>query len=186
MKKIIFAVLFLSTGANQFAAQFSAGILYGPRTINDQEIKNAYGKGTVFFPYFQIDIVKGIILGMGYEGGYARTASLGLYHEKGTLDIEGYEIFVGYQLKIKSVSPYVKLGYNLFSYKQTIASPFLEEFKVHHQKTAVSFGGGLKIFIMRFLYVSSEVRYVPLKVKPFDIEVDLGGFRFLGGIGFTL
>ena len=35
------------------------------------------------------------------------------------------------------------------------------------------------------LYLSGEVKYVPLKVKPFDEEVDLGGLRYLLGLGYA-
>ena len=140
----------------------------------------------VFSPYLSIGVMYGIFLGIGYEGGYSRTASLGLYQEKGTLKMEGYEIFIGYQLKAKYVSPYIKLGYNYYTYRQTVESPFLEIFKVDDHKSTVSFGGGLKTHLLKFLYLAFEARYVPLKVKPYDIEVDLGGIRYLGGIGFTL
>lgn len=186
MKKGIFLALFLLACGDLFAFDISAGILYGPRYVNDRDIVNTYGKGMVFSPYLTISVVNGIFLGIGYEGGYSRTASLGLYQEKGTLKMEGYEVFIGYQLKAKYLSPYIKLGCNYYTYRQTIESPFLEIFKVDDHKTTVSLGGGLKAHLLKFLYLALEARYVPLKVKPYDIEVDLGGIRYLGGIGFTL
>jgi hypothetical protein len=33
------------------------------------------------------------------------------------------------------------------------------------------------------LYLGAEVKYVQLKVMPFDIKVDLGGLRYLLGLG---
>ncbi len=184
-KSLILALLLLACG-DLFAFDISAGILYGPRYVNDREIKRTYGKGMVYSPYLAVRIVNGIFLGIGYEGGYSRTALLGLYQEKGTLKMEGYEIFIGYQLKLKYLSPYVKLGYNYYTYRQRVESPFLETFRVDDHKMTVSFGGGLKAHLLKFLYLALEARYVPLQVKPYDIEVDLGGIRYLGGMGFTL
>ena len=45
-------------------------------------------------------------------------------------------------------------------------------------------GGGLKFYPLENLFVAAEVRYIPLKVKPYEYEVDLGGIRYLAGLGF--
>jgi hypothetical protein len=42
----------------------------------------------------------------------------------------------------------------------------------------------MNINLFRGLYLSAEVKSVPLKVRPFDINVDLGGIRILAGIGY--
>jgi len=52
-------------------------------------------------------------------------------------------------------------------------------------KSTFFVAGGLKIYPMKNVYISAEVKYVPLKVKPIDDEVDLGGLRLMGGLGFT-
>jgi hypothetical protein len=46
-------------------------------------------------------------------------------------------------------------------------------------------GGGLSFFLLsNSLCLNAEFKHVPLKVKPFDIEVDLSGIRFMVGIGY--
>lgn len=164
---------------------FEAGGFYGQRQVADTKIKNIYGNGMVYFPCTSI-IWKGIMLGGGYEGGYSRSGKIGIYEEPTSLEVKGYEIFLGYQLKVKYFAPYIKVGYGSYSYRQTIESAYVGEYKVNHKKTAVTFGGGLKIYPLKYFYFAGEVRYVPLKVKPFEDEVDLSGLRLLGGIGISI
>lgn len=190
MKKIISLIIFLtlfSPGlfALNFGLNFEAGFLYGARHVTDVDIKNIYGNGTVYFPYAAI-VWHGVILGGGYEGGYSRSGKIGLYEESTSLTVKGYEFFLGYQFKVKIFAPYFKVGYGSYSYKQTIESSFVGEYKVDHKKTTVTFGGGLKVYPLKNLYLAGEVRLVPLKVRPFEDEVDLGGLRILGGIGLSL
>lgn len=186
MKKIILVITFLILfPIRQYAADFDLGIFYGQRTVNDSDIKNIYGNGTVYFPYLAINVWKGIIIGGGYEGGYSRDGKIGLYNESTSLRVLGVEFFVGYQLRIKIVSPYIRIGYGSFSYKQTIDSPYVGDYKVDHKKSTVIISGGLKFYLIKNLFLAGEVKFVPLKVKPFEEEVDLGGMRYLAGIGFT-
>lgn len=186
MKKIIFCIsgiLCLSAGLH--AIHFEAGFFYGQRTVNDTDIKNIYGNGAIYFPCVGI-IWKGLILGGGYEGGYSRDGEIGMFNEATTLSVTGLEFFIGYQVKLKMTAPYVKVGYGSYSYKQTIESLYLGEFKVDHKKSAITVSGGLKIHPLKNLFLAGEVKYVPLKVKPFDEEVDLSGLRLMAGIGFSL
>jgi len=36
---------------------------------------------------------------------------------------------------------------------------------------------GLKIYPVKYLFISGEFKYIPLEVKPFEEVVDLGGIR---------
>lgn len=162
-----------------------AGALYGPRYVADSDIKNIYGEGLVYFPYAAI-MWKGILIGGGYEGGYSKSGAIGLFEEASSLKISGFEFFIGYVIKIKIIAPYIKVGYGSYSYQQKIESPYVESFKVDHKKSAVTFGGGIRIYPLKNLFLMGEGKYVPLKVRPFDVEVDLSGLRLLAGIGFTI
>lgn len=142
----------------------------------DAEIKNVYGDGFVYFPFAEI-VWKGIIVGGGYEGGYSRNGTIGLFKEAPTLKVSGYEVFIGYQFKIKIIALYLKIGYASCAYKQTIQSSYLAEFKVDHKKTMALTAAGLRIFPLKNLFLAGELKYVPLKVKPYEEEVDL--FRIL-------
>lgn len=186
MKKVIFLLTFLILfPAGQYAFDLEAGAIFGSRTVNDSEIKNTYGNGTFFFPYLALNLWKGLFVGAGYEGGYSKEAKIGLYEESSTLKVIGIEFFIGYELKIKVISPFIKVGYGSFSYKQTIQSPYVKDYKVDDKKTTLTIDGGVKFYPVKNLFLAAEVKYVPLKVKPYEEEVDLGGLRYGGGIGFA-
>lgn len=186
MKKIVLIVTFLILFAvEQYPVDINLGLFYGQRTVNDSDIRNTYGNGSVYFPFVALNIWKGITIGGGYEGGYSRDGEIGVYKESTSLRVTGAEFFIGYKLRTKIISPYLKIGYGSFSYKQTIDSPYLGEYKVDHKKTTMTVGGGLKFYPLKNLFLAAEIKYVPLKVKPYEYEVDLGGMRYLAGIGFT-
>ena len=184
-KTILLILLFLVITANQYALDIDIGTFYGKRTVNDSEIRRVYGNGTVYFPYLTINLWKGIIIGGGYEGGYSKRGKIGLFGDSSSLSVTCTEFFIGYQFKTKWLSPYIKVGYDLFSYKQTIDSPYASGYKVDHKKGAASISGGIKLYPLRFFFLAGEIKYVPLKVKPFEENVDLGGLRYLIGAGFT-
>ncbi len=190
MKSAIFGLMILvlmTPGllASSSSFGFEAGAFYGARQVADSEIKNVYGNGLVYFPYAALKW-KGIILGGGYEGGYAKTAEIGIYKESSRLKVEGFEVFIGYEFKIRMLAPYFRVGYGSYTFKQTIDSPFLGNFKVDGKKATATGAAGIRIYPFKNLFLAGEVRYVPLKVKPYEDEVDLSGWRFSGGFGFSL
>lgn len=176
--------LLASLGAAARAAiRFEAGILGGTRTVNGANVKAVYGNGMVFYPYLAVHVWKGIFVGAGYEGGYSRAGVIGIYKEPTTLRVVGGEAFVGYAFEAWTVSPFVKAGYARYSYKQTIDSPFLGDNAVDANKWSPMIGGGLKIPLAGVVILIGEVRFVPLKVRSFTDEVDLGGMRYTAGLG---
>jgi len=48
-----------------------------------------------------------------------------------------------------------------------------------------SISGGIKFYPQKNVFLAVEFKYIPLKVQPYDVEVDLSGMRILGGIGFS-
>ncbi|MDH7513094.1 MAG: outer membrane beta-barrel protein [Clostridiales bacterium] len=190
MKKILLiSIMFVGLASGPFAANsdfhLEAGALYGSRSIADSGLKSIYGEGLVYFPYAGITW-KGVLIGGGYEGGYSKSGTIGLYEEASSLKISGFEFFIGYVIRIKIIAPYIKLGYGSYSYQQKVDSPYVESFKVDHKKTAVSIGGGIRLYPFKNLLLMGEAKYVPLKVMPFDVEVDLSGLRLLAGIGLSI
>jgi opacity protein-like surface antigen len=186
MKKIYpFIICFLLLPLGAYAVEFSFGFQGGLRTVSDSAIKDVYGNGTCFFPYAAVNVFKGFTIGAGYELGYSRSGVIGLYDEATTLEVTGIQAFVGYQYSVSMVTPYVFVGFGSFSYKQTVESPAAQA--VDATKSTFFVAGGVKIYPMKNIYISAEVKYVPLKVKPFEDEdaVDLGGLRLMGGLGFT-
>jgi len=184
MKKILFAIsLMIFFPIRQDALNFDFGIFYGLRTVNNSEIREVYGNGTVFVPYLAVKVWRGITLGVDYEGGYSKEGKIGLYQEFSKLRVTGFGFFARYEWRVGRISPYLKFGYGSFSYKQEIENPSVGEFKVDHKKGAIILGGGIKFYPLKKVFLAGEVKYVPLKVRPFEEKVDLGGFRLLAGIG---
>jgi hypothetical protein len=185
MRKAALGLVLLAAlgGVTRAAIRFEAGVLGGTRTVNSADIKAVYGNGMVYYPYLAVHAWKGLFLGAGYEGGYSRKGTIGIYKEPTTLRVGGFEAFVGYAIEAGTVSPYVKAGYARYSYKQTIDSPFIGDRAVDANKWTPTFGGGMKISLSGALIMAGEIRFVPLKVKPFDDEVDLGGMRYTAGFG---
>lgn len=185
MKKIILTMalvsVFVVTGC---AFELGLGFQYGLRTVADAKINDVYGSGAAFFPSLRGVVWKGLELGAGYEGGYKKDGLIGLYEEKTTLEVTGFELFAGYGLRTGILEPYARLGYGFYAYKQTIESEFAP-FKVDHKKSSPTLAAGLRIYPWGGAYLLLEAKYVPLKVKPIDVEVDLSGWRLALGIGYS-
>jgi len=188
MKKPVVAILgifLLASGAAAINIKIEAGVFAGLRTVSDATIKDTYGQGLVFFPYADLEIIKGFALGAGYEFGYSKTAKLGIFEEDATLKVAGFEVFAAFQPRIKKISPYLAVGIGFFSYTQTVESAYARD--VDFSKTTFLVAGGIKFYPIKGLYVAAEAKFIPLKVKPFEDEdaVDLGGLRLSLGAGYT-
>ncbi len=96
--------------------------------------------------------------GGGYEGGYSKSAPIGIYEESSSLEISGFEFFIGYVIKIKIIAPYFKVGYGAHSYRQKIESLDVESFKVDHKKSAVTIGIGIRLYPIKNLFGVGEAK----------------------------
>jgi hypothetical protein len=182
-KSYLVIVVLLVLPMAVYAVDFSFGFQAGLRTVNDSNIKDVYKNGLCYFPYASVNLYKGFTIGAGYEFGYSRDGTIGIYNEATTLKVTGIEAFVGYQYSLSIVTPYVFVGFGSFSYTQTVVSPSAQV--VDATKSTFFVAGGIKVYPIKNLYISAEVKYVPLKVTPLEDEVDLGGLRLMGGLGLS-
>jgi hypothetical protein len=164
------------------ASRIAAGVNMGIRTLNDEYLNSVYGSGSVVIPYAQFMLAKWFSIEAAFEGGYKKSAPIGIYEEASTLKISGWEFSGILHYEIGRLEPYLKFGAGYYGYKQEIESAFVP-YKVDHHHTSFHFGGGSQVFFGKYLYLGAEVKYVQLKVMPFDIKVDLGGLRYLLGLG---
>ena len=184
MKKVIVLILSLILLGNMaYSIDLEFGIDFGGRTVSESEIKNVYG-GTEFIycPYISANITDRLTLGIGYEGGPRSEGSIGIYNEKSTFKISGFEVFMAYRIKLKKLTPFVKLGYGFYTYQQVVESEYGNE--IDERKSALSLAGGVKYHITKRLFARVELKYVPMKVMPLDVEVDLSGLRYAIGLGY--
>jgi hypothetical protein len=187
MKKLTICVflMFLSVQAG-IAAQFALGLNAGYRYLDDPFLGEIYGDGYVFEPYIRYAPSSSFALELAYEGGYKKSAPVGLFQENSTLTVDGFQLSGIVRvpfLRIRNVSTYFKLGIGYYFYKQDIDSEFVRQQVDHHKWTTI-IGGGMNIHLFRGLFLTAEVKSIPLRVKPFEINVDLGGIRILFGIGY--
>jgi hypothetical protein len=182
MKKIVtFTILLSLLTLGLQAVKLDVGFLYSSRSVKDADIKLVYGNGSVYFPYLAVNVWKGLSFGLGYEGGYNRDGKIGLYNEDSCLKISGMEIFAAYRLELGNLSPYLKLGFGSYAYEQYVSNIN----KVDDTKSALNLAVGIRYYLLKGLFLAAEAKYVPLKVKPLEEEVDLTGIRLGFGIGYT-
>ena len=180
----LFLVFLAAMGSLAFPAiHIEAGALFGMRSVRDADIRAVYGNGTVFFPYAAVCLWEGLFVGAGYEGGYSKSGKTGIYDESSTLKVTGMEFFVGYQFSVGMISVFIRSGYGSYSTKQVIDSPYHAGEEIDQTKGTIVLAGGLKLFLTGNFFLAGEVRSVPLKVTPYEDEVDLGGTRFTAGLG---
>jgi hypothetical protein len=187
-KRLINGILFLvllgciiQTG---WAIQVGIGLNYGLRQVKDEIMKETYGDGYVYVPYLRLIPFRSIGFEVAYEGGYKKSGTVGLYDEDSTLSITGLEFSGILFLPFRPLVAYIKFGMGYYTYKQDIESNFTR-LTVDHSKWTSFIAGGINLSVFDGLYISAEVKSVPLVVRPYNTEVNLGGLRFLAGIGYS-
>jgi len=186
LKKAWILVLFVVILAQfDFADDIVLGVQLGYRQLKDPGLKDIYGDGFVFNPYMNYFPQSNYGLEFAYEGGYKKDAPIGLFQEDSTLSISGFQLCGVIRYPIWKLIPFFKAGIGYFSYRQDIQSEFTR-LKVDHHKWATILGGGIRFNMYKGLFIAAEVKHIPLKVQPFEIPVDLGGWRVLAGIGYRI
>ena len=165
------------------AFDIAGGLNFGKRWIDDSFMQEVYGHGYVFQPYVRYNYTNLLALEVAYEGGYKRDGRIGLFQEESILNITGWELSGILYYRIQNFVPFIKFGVGYYNYWQDISSEFVR-LEVDNHEITYLMGGGLSIFFNNNFLLHTEVKYVPLKVKPFDIEVDLSGIRVMLGIGY--
>lgn len=166
-------------------AQVHIGLRLGHRTVFDEKIVEVYGEGFLYSPFLRLTSERTPLgLEIAYEGGFNREGTIGLYQESSTLKLQGLEATAIVRKRFGPVAPFLKAGIGYYFYKQVIESPDVR-FKVDENLQQIVLGGGIDIRMPKGFYLTSEIKYVPLKVSPYGQIVDLGGIRFLAGLGFS-
>jgi opacity protein-like surface antigen len=178
-------VCFLAVPAR--ALTFEAGLVGALRTVQSSRIRDVYGNGIVAAPYIAARVAGRLCLALGCELGYDRSGTIGLYDEATDLSIGGWDAFLRWDATTgRRLTPYLKAGLGRFRYEQTIESAVPLTNRARGSKTAPLAGAGVRIGLGGRLSGLVEVLYVPLKVRPFDVEVDLGGWRLGLGLACAL
>lgn len=182
---VLIPMMFLCVQSGS-AAWFTLGLNGGYRNLNDPTLGEIYGDGYIFEPYIRYSVPRFLTLELAYEGGYRKSGTVGLFQENSTLSVSGFQLAAVVPiplLRIPRVSTYFKVGVAYYFYKQDIESEFVR-LKVDHRKWTTVIGAGMRLQLFRGLFLTAEYKSIPLRVRPFDIDVDLGGSRIVFGIGY--
>lgn len=181
IKILLLIILFFPSTVQ--AIDFRLGLGAGIRRINDSYLRQVYGHGFIIIPYVQVGFSQYFSAELAYEKGNKKNAPIGLYGEPSTLKVSGWEISGQLHYSFKIISPYIKLGSGYYFYRQDIDSPYVRH-KVNHHHLSFQAAGGFQLFFQRNFFWQTEIKYVFLRVKPFEIKVDLGGIRYILALGF--
>jgi hypothetical protein len=184
IKGILILVLVGCVVQTSQAVQVGIGLHLGLRQVQDQIIKDTYGNGYVYVPYLRLMPFRSIGFEVAYESGYKKSGTVGLFDEDSTLSVTGLEFSAILFLPLRTFVGYIKFGMGHYTYKQDIDSDFTRLI-VDDSKWTSFIAGGINLRVFDGLYLSAEVKSVPLVVRPFDTEVNLRGIRFLAGIGYS-
>lgn len=182
MKKGIVALsmlVFLATAAGALRAGGfyleARGAYFQP---TDGAFKDIYGSGTTF----------GGEVGFGLRGNLSLWLSGDFFTKTGKLTFTGEETKIqitpacaGVQFRFSAsrLSPYVGAGVGYFQFKETNPIGEVKEGNLGFVgKAGLSFDLGTAFFL------DLQAKYSYCKVKPQEVEADLGGFQAGLGLGF--
>ena len=177
---IIYSTWAMPAGAADFDLTVRAGYLH----LTESPVKSVYGGGFIFNPSIAAELSPYFSIKAGWEGGYKQSADIGLYQESSNLILNALELSgVFHYPGWKPLIPFIEAGLVSCGYSQEIDSVFIRR-TVDHRKSSYFAAAGITYFAGSDIFFLAEFKYVPLKVRPFDVEVDLTGYRLLAGIGY--
>lgn len=144
----------------------------------DQYFKDIYGKAVSFGGEIGINVWKGVNIWIG--GDYlSKKGKLTFTEEETELQVIPITCGVRFQFTESGLIPYVGIGIGYFKYKETNPIDSVE-------KGDVGYIGKVGCFfkIMGGLFFDIEGSYSYCRVKPAEVEADLGGLKAGIGLGF--
>lgn len=171
--------LFLK-GSEMGAATLRAEIKGAYFSPTDEVFKDIYGPGRTFGAEVGFKFKKFFGLWISAEN-FSKKGKMTFTQEETTLKIRPISAGLSLELGLDFISPYAHLGVGYFHYEE---SNVLGQVK----KNNVGYVGqmGLLIKIIGPLYLDFFGQYSSCKVKPLELEADLGGLKAGVGLGFQL
>ncbi len=181
MKKAIFVIIAitvlmgLSASATDFLYEFKAHY-FNP---TEQRSKDIYGGGWAFGGEFDIGVWESLYV---YLSGsyYSRTGELTYTREETKLKIIPLAVGAKYHFNISGgLNFYAGAGltYNIFKEINPIGEA---------NKNGIGFviHSGLLAYVFEGLFLDGYVNYSYCKMKPANVDLNIGGFEFGLGIGY--
>lgn len=173
---MVLIILFLSPGEIR-AATLRAEIKGAYFSPTDNAFKDIYGQGKTFGAEVGLKFNRFIGLWVSAEN-FSKKGKMTFTQEETTLKIMPLSAGLSFELGLGFVSPYAHLGVGYFHYEE---SNVLGQVK----KNNVGYVGqiGLLIKTIGPLYLDLFGQYSSCKVKPLELEADLGGLKAGVGLG---
>jgi hypothetical protein len=183
MKKrivIVFIAAFLSLfliNFPAFATHIEVKALYFQPT--EQAFKDIYGSGMSFGGEVNIPVFKGFHIWIGAE---YFTKKGELTFTKETTEIQITPIYGGlkYIFPGRKIMPYLGVGVGYFQYKESNPIGTVKEGKIGYVAQA-----GLLLCLFGSVLVDFQAGYNVCKIKPQEIEADIGGLKAGIGLGIS-
>ncbi len=169
--------------AAAFPIVLRGGLTAGVRAFDDAGMQTAYGQANVYCPFIEAGLASGWTAGIAYEVAPTQTGTLGPYNAAARFRLSGLEVTLGYERSLGMFAAYARAGYGLYHYEQSVDDDFAQDYPIDQNASAMVIAAGMKFSPWRFLFLSAGAKYVSLKVKPYDVSVNLGGWRLQAGIG---
>ncbi len=158
----------------------------GWRSLNEPGIRRTYGT-SVAVPFgFDLILRSGWEAGLRFEWAPTREGALGIYASAARFHLLGLEAAVSRELRPGVVGLYARAGAGLYHYRQTVDYAYVQDYKVDRFAPGAVIAAGLRVYPWPFLYLAADAKYVILGVSPYDVSVDLGGWRLGGSLGFVI
>jgi hypothetical protein len=164
-----------------------AQLTYGSRQIRDGRIKSVFGKSPVVGFSLQAHLGKHLFAGVDFEHADRMSGIIGAYLNPAEFQMRGLDIFGGLEYGAKLVSVYAKAGLGFYDYHLSIQNnPFTAAYPVNRVDLGGMAAVGVQFFPISKSFLVGEVKYVYLRVKPYEDRVDLSGLRLSAGFGIRL
>ena len=177
MKKtvILFTAIILLTAAAQASYFEVKASFFIP---SETAFKDIYGSGLSYGGEVGFTLMPGVAL---WAGGEYYTADGQLTFSEESTEIQITPLWAGLKLSLpdETISPYVGVGIGYFLFKESNPIGTVKDGKIGFIGQA-----GVMFRVLSSLFVDFQGSYSICKVKPEDVEADLGGLRATVGIGF--
>jgi opacity protein-like surface antigen len=160
-----------------YATHVEAKVLYFQPT--EQAFKDIYGSGMSYGGEFDINIFDGLAIWIGAEY-FTKKGELTFTKEETELQITPIYGGLKYIFPGRGIMPYLGAGVGYFQYKETNPIGTVKEGKIGFVTQA-----GLLVRLLGPVLVDFQVGYNMCKIKPQEIEAQIGGLKAGVGLGFS-
>ena len=177
-KRVVLTAFIFLCGTFAYGGNFQIEVIGHYFQPSEKVFKDIYGSGMSYGGEISINLWKWIAFWAGGDY-YSKNGTTTFTEEETKIRIVPFYAGIKFQLKRSSINPYAGFGLGYFQYKETNPIGKVEKSDLGYIGQV---GCLFKIFGSLFIDIKGSYSYC--KVKPVDIEANLGGLRIGAGLGF--